>query len=180
VDHETVKSLFLDPFVTAAYKPKELDNFFKDLNGQKSEKWAFVNCSYPRSNNWGKMNFEEKTMEERNKNVQLHLGSAFQFTQKSVLFLKEQKGGIIVNFGSIYGLVGPDLGIYEGTKMKNSVAYAAIKSGITGFTRYVATTYGEFNIRANVVCPGGVEDRQPESFIKHYNKRTPLVPHGHT
>jgi NAD(P)-dependent dehydrogenase (short-subunit alcohol dehydrogenase family) len=154
----------------------DLAGFFKELESYRDEgkSWAFVNCSYPRTENWGQLGFDNVKMTDWNRNIELHLGSAFHFTQEAVKFLQRKGGGSIVNFGSIYGLVGPDMAIYEGTKMVNGVTYAAIKSGITGLTRYVATVFGRENIRANVVCPGGIKDNQPESFIKAYNKRTPL------
>lgn len=137
--------------------------------------WAFVNCSYPRTANWPKLGFENVTLDNWNQNVELHLGSTFHFTKKAVLFLKQHNvGGSIVNFASIYGLVGPDNEIYKNTGMQNAVPYAAIKSGIIGLTRYVATAYGSYGIRANVVCPGGVYDNQPKAFVEAYKNKTPM------
>jgi NAD(P)-dependent dehydrogenase (short-subunit alcohol dehydrogenase family) len=152
----------------------ELEAFFKKIGGEKAGKYAFINCAYPRTENWGQLGFENFTLADWNTNVSLHLGSAYHFTHLAVDFLKQRGGGSIVNFGSIYGLGGPDLGIYEGTQIKNPVAYAAIKAGITGLTRYVATAFGGQGIRANVVCPGGIENGQPASFLKAYNARTPM------
>jgi len=156
-----------------------LDGFFTNLRTVRKKasgvsNWAFVNCSYPRTPNWGTLDFENCTEQDWNRNVELHMGSAFRFSRKAVEFLKDCGGGSLINFGSIYGVVGPDHGLYEGTSMKNPAAYAAIKAGIIGLTRYVATTYGPKNIRANVICPGGIENKQPDSFVSAYEKRTPL------
>lgn len=136
--------------------------------------WAFINSSYPRTANWGSLGFENVSAEDFNENVRLHLGSSFEFTREAAGFLKKRGGGSIVNFGSIYGLNGPDLGIYEGTKIQNPSPYAAIKAGVVGITRYVATTFGAQNVRANIVCPGGIFDNQDPKFVKAYEKRTPL------
>ena len=133
-----------------------------------------MNCSYPRTSNWATLGFHNLSVSDWNQNVEIHLGSAFHWTKEAVAFLENRAGGSIINFGSIYGIQGPDLRIYEGTSMQNPAAYAAIKAGIVGLTRYVATAFGAKNIRANVVCPGGIENRQPESFIKAYEARTPL------
>ena len=157
--------------------PQELRKYFASLSTKigNSSETVFINCTYPRTTNWGTLDFETCTLDDWNKNVELHLGSAFHFSQEAVLFLKQQKRpGSLINFGSIYGINGPDLNIYKETNIKNPVPYSAIKAGIAGFTRYIATTYGQNGIRANVICPGGLEDRQPEPFLKAYRERTPL------
>ena len=151
----------------------ELKDYFQTLK-PNNQNWAFINCSYPRTENWGTLAFENVALEDFNKNTNMHLGSAFLFSQLAVKHLKKSNGGSIVNFGSIYGVSGPDLGIYDGTKMNNPSPYAAIKGGVNGLTRYIATAYGKNNIRANVVCPGGIFDQQPKSFVSAYEKRTPL------
>jgi NAD(P)-dependent dehydrogenase (short-subunit alcohol dehydrogenase family) len=88
--------------------------------------------------------------------------------------MRKQEQGVILNFSSIYGVVGPNFNIYEGTEMTMPAAYSAIKGGIVNFTRYLAAYYGKYNIRVNCISPGGVSDNQNENFIKEYNKLTPL------
>ena len=69
---------------------------------------------------------------------------------------KKIKGSIIL-LGSMYGVVGQNINIYQRTKMRENFAYAAIKGGIVNFTREMAAYYGKKNIRTNVICPGGIE-----------------------
>jgi NAD(P)-dependent dehydrogenase (short-subunit alcohol dehydrogenase family) len=154
-------------------KEKEVADFFRSIKNSSGE-WAFINCSYPRTENWGSLNLENVSLDSFTKNTEIHLGSAFVFSRESAKFLRTHGGGSLINFGSIYGVVGPDLEIYRGTKLQNPSPYAAIKGGINGLTRYIATTYGKHQVRANVVCPGGIFDGQPHSFVKAYEKRTPL------
>lgn len=156
--------------------PKSLTDFFEKLEdlSPNTQRWAFVNCAYPRTENWAQLGFENVTLDDWNLNLSLNLGSSFHFTKESVLFLKKHGGGSIINLGSIYGLQGPDLSVYQGTSMKNPVPYSAIKAGIVGLTRYVATVYGCEGIRANVICPGGIRNGQPDSFIQSYEAKTPL------
>ena len=59
--------------------------------------------------------------------------------------------------------------------MTMPVAYAAIKHGVIGFTKYLATYYGKYNIRAITVSPGGVFDNQSPAFVKKYCAKTPLA-----
>ena len=153
-----------------------VDTLFRKISGTigGNKEVCIINCSYPRSENWASLSFENVSKKDFDENLQLHLGSIFYVMKKSVDLLKPRHGGSIINFGSIYGLGGPDLRIYEGTSMNNPTPYSAIKAGVVGLTKYCATVFGKNGVRANVVCPGGVEDNQPESFQKNYIARTPL------
>jgi NAD(P)-dependent dehydrogenase (short-subunit alcohol dehydrogenase family) len=56
-------------------------------------------------------------------------------------------GGAIVNVASIGGVTGAVAG----------TAYVTSKHALIGMTRSIAVLYADDGIRANVVCPGGVE-----------------------
>jgi NAD(P)-dependent dehydrogenase (short-subunit alcohol dehydrogenase family) len=88
--------------------------------------------------------------------------------------MRRQGGGVIINLASIYGVSAPDFSIYEGTEMTMPVAYSAIKAGIIALTKYIATYYGRYNVRANTISPGGIFDNQPKSFVEKYSGKTPL------
>ena len=96
----------------------------------------------------------------------------------SQIFAEQMKaqgrGGSIVNISSIYGVVGPTFAIYAGTQMTNPPDYAFAKGGIVNFTRYLATCYAPFSIRANCISPGGYYTGQPEAFVRNYEEHTPL------
>src|SRR5437870_1912890 len=76
--------------------------------------------------------------------------------------------------GSIYGVVGPDLALYEGTPLGNPAAYAASKGGLLQFTRWLATSLAP-RVRVNMLSPGGVERGQAEQFRTRYVAKTPLA-----
>mgnify|MGYP002813811771 CR=1 FL=1 len=46
--------------------------------------------------------------------------------------------------------------------------------GRIGYTKFLATSYGNKGIRANCISPGGVQESQSKQFIKNYCKRVPL------
>jgi NAD(P)-dependent dehydrogenase (short-subunit alcohol dehydrogenase family) len=75
---------------------------------------------------------------------------------------------------SIYGLIGPDWGLYEGLDMGNPVAYAASKGGLIQLTRWLASTLAPA-VRVNSVSPGGIERGQAEEFVRRYLQKTPLA-----
>ena len=134
---------------------------------------GLVNNAYPRTSDWG-VDFEVLTAESLNTNVNWQLNSYILFCQQVILEMKKQGFGAIVNIASIYGVVGNDFSIYEGTKITPPVPYAAIKGGLINFTRFLASKYGKDNIRANVVSPGGIYDNQPDAFVQAYNNRVPM------
>jgi len=87
----------------------------------------------------------------------------------------KQGSGVIVNIASIYGVVGPDFNIYEGTAITNPANYAFAKGGMINFTRYLASYYARFGIRVNVISPGGFSTGdQPEEFVRRYSQKTLL------
>lgn len=132
-----------------------------------------VNSAYPMTKDWG-LKFEKVGFNSWKKNVDGHLGGYFLCCQKIAELMKRQKSGSIVNLASIYGIVAPDFKIYKGTKMTMPVAYSAIKAGIIALTRYISTYYTKYNVRANVISPGGIFDGQDSSFVKRYKEKVPL------
>ena len=54
--------------------------------------------------------------------------------------------------------------------MTMPVEYAAIKSGLIHLTKYMAKYSKGKNVRINALSPGGIQDNQPEPFLKSYAK----------
>jgi len=50
------------------------------------------------------------------------------------------------------------------------VEYSVIKSGLIHLTKYLAKFCKGKNIRVNSLSPGGIEDGQPEVFLKAYQE----------
>lgn len=134
---------------------------------------GWVNNAYPRTKDWGNK-FENISLDSWRKNVDMHLNGYFLCCQVVLEQMKRQGSGSLINMSSIYGLVGPDFTVYEGTEMTMPAAYSAIKGGLNNFTRYLASYYGEYQVRVNTVSPGGIFDNQPESFVNNYNKKVPM------
>ena len=86
-------------------------------------------------------------------------------------------GGSIINIGSYMGILGPDYTLYEGTEMNANGAipdYFFHKGGITNYTRFLASHYGEGRVRSNCIELGGLYNGQNEKFVERYNAKTPL------
>lgn len=93
---------------------------------------------------------------------------------------KNPQGGTILNISSDLGLIAPDQRLYkkentlEELQPVKPVTYSAVKAGLIGLTRYLATYWANKNVRCNAICPGGVENNQNEAFLKEVNARIPL------
>lgn len=134
---------------------------------------GWVNNAYPRTPDWGNR-FEEISAESWKINVEYQLNSLFMCCQQVLKVMKHQQAGSIVNISSIYGVVGPDFSVYEGTEITMPAAYSAIKGGIINFSRYLASYYGPHGVRINCVSPGGIFNDQEPLFVKHYEAKVPL------
>jgi NAD(P)-dependent dehydrogenase (short-subunit alcohol dehydrogenase family) len=93
---------------------------------------------------------------------------------------KNANGGSIVNISSDLGLIAPDQRLYKKNGIDNNlqnvkpVTYSVVKTGLIGLTRYLSTYWASKNVRCNAMCPGGVENGQPEDFLKEVNARIPM------
>lgn len=134
---------------------------------------VWINSAYPRTKDWGSRP-EDITIKSWQENIDMHLNGYSWASRIVCLLMKKQKRGSLVNISSIYGVVGNDFTLYEGTKLTSPMAYSAIKGGIVNLDRYLASYFGRFNIRVNTVCPGGVFDNQNKLFVKKYSERVLL------
>lgn len=142
---------------------------------------GFVHCSriLPRGparengvgNAWdqGPLNMEE--------NVRVNSGSSLYLLQMVGEQMKKQGHGSIVVFGSMMGLIGVEEHNYDrNPNMRGGSyghAYAMDKSGLTAWVRHAASYYGQFGIRINAVCPGGLQsERTNPDFAAQYSLHT--------
>jgi NAD(P)-dependent dehydrogenase (short-subunit alcohol dehydrogenase family) len=93
--------------------------------------------------------------------------------------LERGKGGTVIQTASIYGLVGPDSRIYEGSDylggaINTPAVYAASKAAVVGLTRWLSTHWAQQGIRVNCLVPGGVSSGQNNVFSDKYAQRVPM------
>jgi NAD(P)-dependent dehydrogenase (short-subunit alcohol dehydrogenase family) len=123
--------------------------------------------------------FESFSLDEWNEVMSVNLTGAMLCAQVFGTAMATRGSGSIVNTLSIYGIVGPDQRIYEGSEylgraINTPAIYAASKAGLWGLTQYLATYWGHRGVRVNAVTPGGVFSGQNQTFVDNYSRRTPL------
>jgi NAD(P)-dependent dehydrogenase (short-subunit alcohol dehydrogenase family) len=88
--------------------------------------------------------FEDHTVDDFERLVAINLRGVFLGCKLAVKQFKAQGGGgVIVNTGSIAGMVG-----------FGSVVYGATKGAVNQITKGVAIECAPFDIRCNAICPG--------------------------
>lgn len=121
------------------------------------------------------------TLEDWNMVMSVNVNAIFLTAKYLGTWMAEQKRGSIINISSIYGVVGPDQSIYEGSyyedlggAINTPLIYSTTKGAVIAMTKYLATYWGACGIRTNTLTPGGVFSGQNEIFVSKYKKRVPL------
>ena len=154
-------------------KEQAIADLIKSIERKYDRIDIWINNAYPKTEDW-ETDFEAIKLASWKRNIDMHLNGYFISCKMAAESMKKRRSGSIINLASIYGFLGPDFSIYEGTKMAVPAAYSVIKGGIMNFTRYLASYYAKYNIRVNCISPGGVYNKQPEAFVKRYEKKVPL------
>ncbi|MDQ0969206.1 NAD(P)-dependent dehydrogenase (short-subunit alcohol dehydrogenase family) [Flavobacterium sp. W4I14] len=171
INHDTSEDLSL--MQCDITKIESVDKCIQHIIAKYGRIDGLVNNAYPRTSDWGNK-FEDIAFESWQNNVDWQLNSYFYFTQQVAKHMSERKIGSIINMASVYGIVGPDFTVYDGTTMTMPAAYSAIKGAIVNFSRYLAAYLGPKNIIVNTISPGGIFDNQNPIFVENYNKKVPM------
>ena len=172
VAKKAVEALGMEHIIPAQIDITDINSIQK-LITSISEKFgkidALINSAYPRNKNYGN-DFFEVTYNDFCENVGMNLGGYFLTSQQFATYFEKQGYGNIINLASIYGVIAPRFEIYDNTPMTMPVEYAAIKSGLIHLSKYMAKYFKGKNIRVNTISLGGIEDKQPEPFLKAYRE----------
>lgn len=82
--------------------------------------------------------------------------------------------GAIINIGSIFGMMGPDNDLYEGTDREAKPDYFFHKGGLLQLTRFAAARLGPAGVRVNTISAGGLFNNQDPRFVARFERRTLL------
>ena len=100
---------------------------------------------------------EQRPVEEWENTIDVNMKGVFLCSKHVVAkAMKPARSGVIINMGSVAGMVGKDHRVYRDTPMGGvTIDYAAAKGGVINMTREMACWLAQYNIRVNCISPGG-------------------------
>lgn len=87
--------------------------------------------------------------------IEINLTGPFLLMKSAIPYMIKNGGGSIINIASVGGL----------RCLTGMPAYASSKAGLIMLTQAVAMDYGPYNVRSNVVCPGGTRTAMTEHSL---------------
>jgi gluconate 5-dehydrogenase len=120
--------------------------------------------------------FEKRSLKLWKEVIEVNLTGVFLCSKYVVgKAMKAAGSGVIINVGSVAGIVGKDRRVYQGTEMGGATLdYHAAKGGVISMTRDMACYLAPDGIRVNCISPGGFFRNQPEPFVRAYSKTVPM------
>lgn len=84
----------------------------------------------------------------------------------------------VINIASMYGVVSPDLRLYDSARGSNPPFYGATKAALIQWTRYAACEFGADGIRVNSISPGPFPSPQVQAsapdFVERLTQKVPM------
>jgi NAD(P)-dependent dehydrogenase (short-subunit alcohol dehydrogenase family) len=168
-------------------KKVEVKNIFKIIKKRFKKIHSLVNLAalaMPQMKNKSNYfnSFENYNFELWKHANDVNLNGIFLVTQEVVRLMKKNNYGSIINMSSDISIISPDHDIYKpdlkmnykGVKFNTPISYVVSKTGILGFSRYLATYLAKKNIRVNSISPSGVYNKQPKKFVQKLSTKIPL------
>lgn len=101
---------------------------------------------------------EETSLSDFQKIFRVNVEGLFLVTRAAVPYLLASHG-VIVNIGSVAGLIG----------VRKRFAYCGTKGAVVALTRQLAVDYPT-QLRVNCICPGTVDTPFVEAYLEKYHK----------
>ena len=111
------------------------------------DKWGGLDVLFNNAGIIRRATVLDTTEAEWDQVMAVNVKSIFLLSKYAIPFMVRAGGGVIINTGSGWGLVGG----------RNAVSYCASKGAVVNLTRAMALDHGDQNIRVNCICPGDTD-----------------------
>ena len=131
------------------------DDFSRDIVKETVKAFGGLDFAWCHAGHPGPAEIEHVDMELWDIAVDLNLRTALTTTAAAIPEMRKRGKGSLLYTSSTSGLRGSP----------HSPVYSAMKFGIIGFMRSLSGRYAKEQIRANVICPGGVDTPMLRPFL---------------
>lgn len=136
--------------LTDPSKPQELVDFVLDKKGSLD---ILVNCAGVAQHGY----IEKFDDVKLRKVMDINVDAVFRMCRSAIVPMKKQKGGVILNIGSISGIIS--------NIPQRQVAYNASKAAVHMMTKSLASDFADQNIRVNAIAPGYIRTEMTQGGI---------------
>ena len=158
------ENILVEGYYPSLSNPQEIEEVIKKIIEKHNKIDILVNNAGISANK----KIEDTTYEDFEKIMDLNVNAIFNMTKAVVPYMKENKGGVIINTSSMVSIYGQPSG----------VGYPASKFAVNGITKSLARELGPANIRVNAVAPGVTNTDMvanlPKEMIEPLIKTIPL------
>ena len=104
-------------------------------------------------------NVEETAEEDFDRLMRVNVTGVFHGCKHAVPLMAAQSRGVIINIGSVAGMVG----------IERRFAYSATKGAVIALTRQLAIDYVDKGIRVNCISPGTIYTPFVEGYLRKFH-----------
>ncbi|MDC3262022.1 SDR family oxidoreductase [Candidatus Pseudothioglobus singularis] len=171
----TLQGLSVEIAIFDITDEKSVANYFSKISSLN----ILINNAYQ----GGSGSIEHSKSQDYRESYEVSLVSVHNLVKAALPALRESvsidSDASVINIASMYGIVSPDIRIYENPQLANPAFYGAAKAALIQWTRYAACEFGSEGIRVNSISPGAFPSQDfKEKSIEFVERLANKVPMG--